>query len=66
VRPDSAWLPAPDLTIQVGPLASTTLRDLRGKRMVLLVLYQLPGSSARMAELAKHYGALSVQGACDA
>ena len=30
--------------------------------MVLLALYDLPGSRERMAELAKRYGALSVQG----
>ncbi|MFL5279545.1 MAG: CopD family protein [Rhodopila sp.] len=62
VEPNDAWLAAPDVTISVGPLPPTTLRDLRGKRMVLLVLYDLPGSRARMTELAKHYGALSVLG----
>ena len=62
VEPNDAWLAAPDVTISVGPLPPTTLRDLRGKRMVLLVLYDLPGSRARMTELARHYGALSVLG----
>jgi putative copper export protein/peroxiredoxin/mono/diheme cytochrome c family protein len=62
VEPNDAWLAAPDVTISVGPLSPTTLRDLRGKRMVLLVLYDLPGSRERMAELARHYGALSVLG----
>jgi putative copper export protein/mono/diheme cytochrome c family protein/peroxiredoxin len=62
VEPGAAWLPAPDATVSVGPLPPTKLRDLRGKRMVLLVLYSLPGSRARMSELAKHYGALSVLG----
>jgi mono/diheme cytochrome c family protein/uncharacterized membrane protein/peroxiredoxin len=62
VEPNDAWLAAPDVTISVGPLPPTTLRDLRGKRMVLLVLYDLPGSRERMAELARHYGALSVLG----
>jgi putative copper export protein/mono/diheme cytochrome c family protein/peroxiredoxin len=62
VEPGNAWLPSPDATISVGPLPPTTLRDLRGKRMVLLVLYSLPDSRARMNELAKHYGALSVLG----
>jgi putative copper export protein/mono/diheme cytochrome c family protein/peroxiredoxin len=60
VEPNDAWLGAPDVTISVGPLPPTTLRDLRGKRMVLLVLYDLPGSRERMAEIARHYGALSV------
>ena len=31
--------------------------------MVLLVLYELPGSRARMTELARQYGTLSVLGA---
>ena len=62
VEPGVAWLPSPDATISVGPLPPTTLRDLRGKRMVLLVLYSLPGSRARMSELAKRDGALSVLG----
>jgi putative copper export protein/mono/diheme cytochrome c family protein/peroxiredoxin len=62
VEPGAAWLPAPDATLSVGPLPPTTLRDLRGKRIVLLVLYSLPDSRARMSQLAKHYGALSVQG----
>jgi putative copper resistance protein D len=62
VEPGNAWLPAPDATVSVGPLSPTTLRDLRGTRMVLLVLYSLPGSRARMGDLAKHYGALSVLG----
>ncbi|MBV9250041.1 MAG: CopD family protein [Acetobacteraceae bacterium] len=62
VQPDDAWLAAPDFTISVGPLTPTTLRDYRGRRMVLLVLYSLPGSRERMAELAKQYGTLSVLG----
>ena len=62
VKPNSALVPAPDITVSVGRLTPTALRDLRGKRMALLVLYDLPGSRARMTQLAKHYGALSVQG----
>jgi peroxiredoxin len=61
VEPDRAWLAAPDFTISVGPLTPRTLRDYRG-RMVLLVLYDLPQSRAWVAELARHYGALSVLG----
>jgi len=62
VEPDRAWLAAPDFTVAVGPLAPGTLRDHRGRRMVLLVLYTLPGSRARMAELARSYDVLSVIG----
>jgi peroxiredoxin len=60
VEPDRGWLAAPDFTISVGPLTPRTLRDYRGQRMVLLVLYDLSQSRARMAELARHYGTLSV------
>jgi putative copper export protein/peroxiredoxin/mono/diheme cytochrome c family protein len=59
---NQAWLAAPDLTISVGPLTLKTLREYRGKRMVLLVLYALPGSRGRMTELARQYGTLSVLG----
>jgi hypothetical protein len=62
VEPGAAWLTSPVATVSVGPLPPTTLRDLRGKRIVLLVLYSLPDSHERMSELAKHYGALSVLG----
>jgi len=59
---DRAWLVAPDFAISVGPLAPGALRDYRGQRMVLLVLYTLPGSRARMAELAQSYNVLSIIG----
>jgi len=62
VELNHAWLPAPDLTISVGPLTPRPLSDYRGKRVVLLVLYALPGSRARMTELARQYGTLSVLG----
>jgi len=62
VEPDRAWLVAPDFTVSVGPLAPTALRDYRGRRMVLLVLYTLPGSRARMTELARMYDVLWVMG----
>ena len=57
-----AWLVAPDFTISVGPLLPGALRDYRGRRMVLLVLYTLPESRARMEELARSYPSLSVLG----
>jgi len=57
-----AWLVAPDFTISVGPLLPGALRDYRGRRMVLLVLYTLPGSRVRMEELARSYPSLSVLG----
>ncbi len=42
VEQDRAWLPAPDFTFSVGPLAPKSLRDYRGQWLVLLVLYALP------------------------
>jgi mono/diheme cytochrome c family protein/peroxiredoxin len=62
VEPDDGWLVAPDFTIAVGPLAPRSLRDFRGARMVLLVLYDLPASRDRMTELARRSGTLSVLG----
>src|SRR5947199_114284 len=62
VQLDGAWLIAPDFTISVGPLAPGALRDYRGRRMVLLVLYTLPGSRARISELARKYNLLSTLG----
>jgi len=55
-------LVAPDFTVSVGPLAPGALRDYRARRMVLLVLYTLPGSRARMTELARTYDVLWVMG----
>jgi peroxiredoxin len=62
VQPDRAWLAAPDFTVAVGPLAPGALRDHRGRRMVLVVLYALPESRARMTELARRYDVLSILG----
>jgi putative copper resistance protein D len=62
VEPGRAWLVAPDFTVTVGPLAPSALRDYRGRRMVLLVLYTLPGSRTRMSELARMYDTLWVMG----
>jgi putative copper export protein/mono/diheme cytochrome c family protein/peroxiredoxin len=55
-------LAAPDFTVAVGPLAPSALRDHRGRRMVLLVLYALPESRSRMTELARSYDVLSAIG----
>jgi putative copper resistance protein D len=62
VELDRAWLVAPDFTVAVGPLAPGALRDQRGRRMVLLVLYTLPESAPRMRELARSYDVLSIVG----
>jgi putative copper resistance protein D len=62
IEPDRAWLAAPDFTVAVGPLAPGALRDYRGRRMVLLVLYTLPESRTRITELARSYDLLSIIG----
>jgi putative copper resistance protein D len=62
VEPERAWLVAPDFTVAVGPLTPGALRDHRGRRMVLLVIYTLPESRARMIELARSYDVLSILG----
>ena len=62
VVPERADLVAPDFTITVGPLTPRALRDYRGQRMVLLVLYALPESRSRLAALARSYGTLSTLG----
>lgn len=55
VEPGRAWLVAPDFTFGVGPMPPRTLRDYRGSRLVVLVLYSLPGSRPRLAQLAQQY-----------
>jgi putative copper export protein/mono/diheme cytochrome c family protein/alkyl hydroperoxide reductase subunit AhpC len=58
VEPERPWLVAPDFTFTVGPAFSRSLRDYRGRKIVLLVLYTLPASRARLIELAEAYGLL--------
>jgi putative copper resistance protein D len=59
VDPGQAWLVAPDFTFSVGPAFSRTLREYRDRKIVLLVLYTLPGSVARLAQLAAHQNLLT-------
>jgi putative copper resistance protein D len=54
---------APDFAFAVGPAAARSLRDYRGERIVLLVLYTLPGSRARLGQLADAHRLLGVLGA---
>lgn len=60
VEPDRPWLVAPDFGFAVGPEFTRSLRDYRGRRNVLLVLYTLPASHARLVELAEIAGTLSI------
>jgi len=58
VEPEQPWLVAPDFTFTVGPEYSRSLRDYRGRKIVLLVLYTLPTSYPRLVELAEAYSQL--------
>jgi putative copper resistance protein D len=61
IERDRRWLVAPDFAFTVGPTPARALKDYRG-RTVLLVLYALPGSRARMTEIAEHEGTLAMLG----
>ncbi len=63
VEPTSPQVAAPDFTFVVGPTPQHTLREYRGRRVVLLVLYTLPGSRPRLAQLADAAGDLALLGA---
>jgi putative copper resistance protein D len=52
------WLVAPDFSFGVGPM-QRALREYRGRRAVLLVLYTLPGSARRLEQIAAARSALS-------
>jgi putative copper resistance protein D len=60
VEPERAWLVAPDFVFGVGPEFARSLKDYRGRRIVLLVLYTPPASHARLVELAETYGTLGL------
>jgi putative copper export protein/mono/diheme cytochrome c family protein len=57
------WLVAPDFSFAVGPTPPRSLRDFRGRWMVLVVLFSLPESAPRLAELARAYPDLEFSGA---
>jgi putative copper resistance protein D len=58
VEAERARIVAPDFAFAVGPTPPRALRDYRGARIVLVVLYTLPGSRPRLAELAARYEVL--------
>ncbi|HEX3178166.1 MAG TPA: CopD family protein [Methylomirabilota bacterium] len=58
VQPERPRVVAPDFVFAVGPTPARTLKDYRGRRSVLVVLYTLPGSRPRLAELAARYDVL--------
>jgi putative copper resistance protein D len=57
-----AALVAPDFTFAVGPTPPRALKEYRGRRIVLLVLYTLPASRERLAEIARDYDTLVFRG----
>jgi putative copper export protein/mono/diheme cytochrome c family protein len=62
VERERPWLVAPDFTFAVGPTPPRTLRELRDRFMVLLVLFSLPDSRPRLGQLARAYGDLEQAG----
>jgi putative copper resistance protein D len=58
IEPDRPRIVAPDFVFAVGPAAPRALKEYRGQRIVLVVLYTLPGSRPRLAELATRYPVL--------
>jgi putative copper resistance protein D len=62
VQPNRPWLVAPDFSIAVGPVAPRSLKDLRDRWMAHLVLFTLPESRPRLAQLAEAYNTLQATG----
>jgi putative copper resistance protein D len=55
-------LVAPDFSFTVGPMPARALRDYRGRRLVLVVLYSLPASLPRLQAIARHQDILALAG----
>ncbi|HWP56848.1 MAG TPA: CopD family protein [Candidatus Acidoferrales bacterium] len=60
VEPDP-WLVAPDFVYRTAREEGKSLRDHRGSRIVLLVLFTLPSSEARLEELDRLYARLKAE-----
>jgi putative copper export protein/mono/diheme cytochrome c family protein/peroxiredoxin len=56
-------IPAPDFVFQIGSRPQESLSEQRGRRVVLLVLYTLPGSMSRLQALSKAQASLENAGA---
>src|SRR3989442_11872041 len=63
VQPERPRLVAPDFAFAVGPTPPRALRDYRGARIVLVVLYTLPGSRQRLPGAAARAGLVPPPGA---
>ncbi len=62
VEPGRPRLGAPDFSFAVGPMPAQSLRDFRDRRIVLLVLYTLPVSRPRLAQLARTHQMFALLG----
>ena len=62
IGPERPWLVAPDFAFSVGPTPARTLKEFRG-RPVLLALFTLPASRARLDQLARAHDTLRGLGA---
>lgn len=62
IEPDRPRIVAPDFTYAVGATPARNLKEYRGRRMVLLVLYTLPASRPRLDLLAERQLELVTQG----
>jgi putative copper resistance protein D len=63
VEPDRPRIVAPDFAFQTGPGPGRTLKDWRGRRVVLLVHFTLPQSRPRLSLIAQNYDILQAMGA---
>ena len=55
-------LVAPDFTYAVGPTPTRALREFRGRRAVVLVLFSVPASRGRIRQLAEHHATIQILG----
>jgi putative copper resistance protein D len=62
VEPGRPRIVAPDFSFGVGMIPARSLKDFRGRRIVLLVLYTLPASRPRLDSLAQRQLELITQG----
>jgi putative copper resistance protein D len=62
VQPERPLVVAPDFVFAVGPTPPRALKDFRGRRSVLVVLYTLPHSRPRLTALAAAYETLAPLG----
>jgi putative copper resistance protein D len=59
IEPERPRIVAPDFVFAVGPTPARALKDYRGRRSVLVVVYTLPASRPRLAALAERYDELA-------